>query len=94
MSRQAIVTKYIGPSNHRGSRVKAFADAGEFTMPWDHELGVEANHQKAMVFLCGRLNWDCRNYVQGSLPGDTGYVFVELSVNGPTTITVPANDSL
>lgn len=77
MSRQAIVTKYIGPSNHRGSRVKAFCEAGEFTMPWDCELSPEQNHMKAMVFLCGRLGRDSRNYAMGSLPANTGYVFVE-----------------
>lgn len=87
MSRQAIVTRYIGPTNHRGSRVKAFCEAGEFTMPWDYELSVEQNHAKAMVFLCGRLMWDSRNYVCGSLPANTGYVFVELCVQEPA-ITV------
>ncbi len=73
--RQAICTKYIGPTNHRGSRVKAFCEAGEFTMPWDHELSVEENHCKAATYLLDRLVWD-GNFHGGALPGNTGYVFV------------------
>jgi len=89
MSRQAIVTKYIGPTNHRGSRLKAFCEAGEFTMPWDYDLDVQQNHCKAMLFLCGRLHLDSRNYVCGSLPANTGYVFVELHVSEPAITVHP-----
>jgi ribosome-binding protein aMBF1 (putative translation factor) len=31
--RQAIKTKYLGPSNVRGARVKASSDAGSVTLP-------------------------------------------------------------
>src|SRR4051812_45021830 len=38
MKMQAIQTRYLGPSNVRGSRVKAFAAAGSITLSWDHRL--------------------------------------------------------
>jgi hypothetical protein len=41
--RQAIVTKFLGPTDHRGSRIKATAEAGSITVSWDHGLGVEEN---------------------------------------------------
>jgi hypothetical protein len=36
--RQAIQTKWLGPTNFRGSRVKAFCEAGSLTMGWEHGL--------------------------------------------------------
>lgn len=39
--RQAITTKYIGPTKHRGSRVVARAQAGEVTLAWDDALDIE-----------------------------------------------------
>ena len=33
--RQAIVTKYLGPTKSRGSRVKATASAGSITLAWN-----------------------------------------------------------
>jgi hypothetical protein len=73
--RQAIATKFIGPTNHRGARVKAYCQAGEFTMPWDYALGVEDNHRKAATFLLDRLGWD-GNYHGGAMWHITGYVFI------------------
>lgn len=35
---QAIRTKYYGPTNFRGSRIKAEAQAGSRWMEWDHAL--------------------------------------------------------
>ena len=49
--RQAIVTKYIGPTTSRGSRVKAAAYAGSITVPWDHALSPEGNHTEAAKAL-------------------------------------------
>jgi hypothetical protein len=43
---QAITTKYIGPSNVRGSRVKATAAAGSVTLSWDHALNRERSRAR------------------------------------------------
>jgi len=43
----AIVTKFMGPTNHRGSRVKALLPSGDsVTIPWDHALDANDNHRR------------------------------------------------
>lgn len=75
--RQAIVTKYLGPTDHRGSRVSARAAAGRFTIPWDSALDTPANHRKAARGLADRFGWlDLNDLVGGSLPDSSGYAFV------------------
>jgi hypothetical protein len=73
--RQAIVTTYHGPTNTRGSRVKAKADAGSIWWNWDHALGIERNHRMAALNLAEKLGWS-GHWVGGGLPG-SGYVFVQ-----------------
>ena len=47
-----IVTKYLPPTNTRGSRIKATAAGGAtVTMAWDHECDAAANHARAAVEL-------------------------------------------
>lgn len=78
MAYQAIVTSFFGPTNVRGSRVKAKADAGSITLNWDHSLGVEGNHRKAAEALRDKLGWNSDGYGRlhmGGLPG-SGYAFV------------------
>jgi hypothetical protein len=79
--RQAIVTKFHGPTDHRGARVKATADAGSITLPWDHALWVEDNHRTAAIALARKLGWCEREdqWVGGSTPG-AGFAFVLLPV--------------
>lgn len=72
---QAIVTKFIGPTNTLGARIKAKASAGSVTMPWDHSFSIEANHAKAAQTLADKLEWSGK-WFQGGMPDDTGYVFV------------------
>lgn len=74
--RQAIVTKYHGPTNHRGSRVSARCDAGRTTVEWDHALNPDANHTRAVVALVRKLGWSGRLHL-GALPlASGGYVAV------------------
>lgn len=57
---QAIETRYLGPTNHRGARVKATAYAltmGSVTLSWDHALTSEHNHAVAACTLAVRLGW-------------------------------------
>jgi len=74
--RQAIVTKWLPPTNYRAARVKAIADAGQLTLNWDHALDIEGNHREAAVRLCSQLGWPME-IVGGSLPGWQGFVFVQ-----------------
>jgi hypothetical protein len=52
---QAIKTKYIGPTDFKGSRVKAECDALTIVVEWDDALDTEANHIAAAKQLCQRL---------------------------------------
>ena len=54
---KAIQTKYIGPTNFLGSRVKAVAQSGAVTVKWDCALDQEENHRQAALALCRRLGW-------------------------------------
>ena len=55
---QAITTKYLGPTNRRGSRIKAKCKAGSITIPFDYSLNTEGRHQKAAEALIEKLKWD------------------------------------
>ncbi len=54
---QAIQTKYFGPTNHNGSRIKATAAAGSVTVDYDHALNVGDNHKAAAAALVAKLGW-------------------------------------
>lgn len=76
---QAITTKYLGPSNVRGARVKASAEAGSVTLSWNHALNSDENHRKAAEALRDKMGWNTDGYGElhgGGLPGQSGYAFV------------------
>lgn len=82
--RQAIVTKYLGPTNFRGSRVRATASAGSVTVPWDSSKDAEDNHYAAALALALKFEW-CTPYdlekgavhiVGGGLPDGRGNAYV------------------
>jgi len=72
--RQAISTKFLGPTDSRGARVKAACEAGSLTAPWDYSLGIEANHAHAARDLAMKLGW-AGHWYGGGLSG-AGFVFV------------------
>jgi hypothetical protein len=71
---KAILTKYHGVTNTRGSRIIAHAEGVKsLTIPYPHELSGEACHRLAATLLCERQEWPTE-LVGGQLPnGD--YVF-------------------
>ena len=71
---QAIITKYLSPTNTRGARIKATASAGSVTIPFPYELGLYERHEKAALALCAKLGWDFE-LTGGDLP-DGSTVFV------------------
>lgn len=76
---QAIVVKYLGPTNSRGSRLKAYADAGSITISYPYELNREDGYLKAAEALREKLGWTGEHYgalVSGGLPNNGGTVFV------------------
>jgi hypothetical protein len=76
---QAIITKYLGATDTKGSRIKATCDAGSISIPYPHELSGEEVHVKAAMALVRKLGWDKDAYGDwacGGLPNQAGYVFV------------------
>lgn len=79
---QAIITKYFGPTNSRGSRLVAKCEAGSITVPYDHALDTEGNHRAAAKALCNKLGWKPNGtnryakMVCGALPNGHGYAHV------------------
>lgn len=72
--RKAIVTKYLGPSNFRGSRVKATApDNPALTIGYDSALDSAGAHAQAAKALAERMHW-AGLWVGGAPPG-SGYCF-------------------
>lgn len=80
--RQAIRTRYCGPTDHRGARVKAMCDAKVIYVPWDHAKDVTDNHTHAASTLAMRLGWSSE-WLGGSA-GDE-YVYVCADTDGWTS---------
>ncbi len=71
---KAIVTKYHGPTNMRGSRITASdEDGNRITISYPYELSGEDVHRKAAQALCDKMSWG-GELIGGSLKN--GYVFV------------------
>lgn len=76
---QAITTKFLGPTNSRGSRIVAKCQAKRIFVNWDYSLDLDANHELAATELSKRLGWDKAPYgkmVGGALPDGIGFAFV------------------
>jgi hypothetical protein len=71
---KAIVTRYHGATNTRGSRITATdEDGNRITISYPYELSGEAVHRAAADALCAKMYWS------GRLTGASfkrGYVFV------------------
>lgn len=70
---QAILTKYISPTDTKSGRIKAWCDAGSITIPYPHEAsgGIEGAHTVAAHALIKKLGWDSPHYgnpICGGLP--------------------------
>ena len=83
MAYMAIETKYLGPTNYRGSRIKAtpldtFTEGRRIsaTVAYDYSGDAEANHRAAAELLLPQVvrDWPSVDLVAGATA--TGYVFV------------------
>ncbi len=91
--RAAITTRYVNPTNTRGSRYKALARTKQtyalsddtspelsLTLNAQPEFGLEQNHCAAARALAVKLGWDGL-YIGGGNPDGTGYTFVCLELD-------------
>ena len=71
----AILTKYLGPGNVRGSRIKATCCNGSLTIGYPHQLDSAEAHASAARALVDRQGWTGRWHGE-ALPDGRGYAFV------------------
>ena len=76
MLRQAITTRFHGPTNTRGARITARAEAGRITFPYDHHMGPTENHKHAAREFAKRFEWGGRLVTGGAHDGDMVHVFL------------------
>jgi hypothetical protein len=72
--RQAIVVKYLGPTEKRCARIKASALAGSVTVPVDHGKTLAENERMAAAVLIIKLGWglSAEEWHAGTLPDGSG----------------------
>jgi len=55
---KAIRTRYVGPSNTKGSRIIADdGDGNRATVGYEHALNSEGNHRLAAEALMAKMGW-------------------------------------
>lgn len=77
MTMQAIQTKYIGPTNTRGARVKAFSEAFPrgVTVPFEHGKELDDAHDAAARAFIVKHEW-FGTWVRGGSVDGRGNVYV------------------
>lgn len=66
---KAISIKYIGPSNVRGSRYKAYTDSHSVVVSSDSAMNAEGNAIEAAKRLAAKLGWSGRMILGGTKDG-------------------------
>ena len=63
---QTITTKYLGPTDTQGTRIKAVhtGAATSITVPYNYALSDEGNHKEAASTLAQKLEWNGK-YIGG-----------------------------
>lgn len=75
---KAIQTRYLGYTNHKPSRIKAFIDGHSVFVSYDHELTIDENHHNAAMKLANKLKWNENGKLTlngGTLPNND-YCFI------------------
>lgn len=90
---KAIQTKYLAPTQSRGTRVKAWAEGyGSVIVPYDGFM--EKAHLNAAEILIDRKNmhnWD-KSALQSAQLSDGSYVFVEVDKTKETELEARLRD--
>lgn len=86
----AIIAKYHGPTDSRGSRISAAANGHRVVVPYDYALGAEENHAAAAIALCHKMKWR-GELVSGGLGAGAGYVFC---FSNSTRYPIPSTDTV
>lgn len=72
-----VRTKFLGPTNYRGARIKAVSTSGEsIVVHWDHALNVGDNHEAAFGALLAKLDREVTGPIYAADPFNDGYAFM------------------
>jgi len=79
----AILTRYLGPTDHRSSRVVVTSGNGHrLVVPWDDGLDADENHRAAAFKLCQKMGW-AGDLASGGLKNGAAHCFIPgRKVNG------------
>ena len=86
---KAIWTKYLGPTNYRGSRVKAEAEGVSVTVPYDDGGSSDDAHDRAAIALCAKMGWP-GDLIRGGRPDGKGNVYAFLRDGATLSNPVPS----
>lgn len=74
---KAIITKFHGPTNTRGSRISATdSDGNRVMVSSDHSLTSDGKHDAAALALCAKMKWH-GTLQRGWIGNQAVYVFVD-----------------
>lgn len=79
---KAIIVKYRGPTNTRGSRyIASDGDRNRVTVPIDYALNADENARRAAVALCDKMGWTAADeLIDGGLGNATVFVFPRTAI--------------
>lgn len=80
---QAILSRYHGPGNVRGSRITAQCQAKRITVEYDDALNLDDNHRAAATKLILALGWH-GHWCQGTIPSGDYVAVCAKWLNGLT----------
>jgi len=82
---KAITVKYLGPTNRRGSRLKAYdCDGNSATISFPYEVSRDIGYLKAAMALVAKMEWDWtpEDLAHGGVKDGEVFVFVENTKKG------------
>jgi hypothetical protein len=72
----AIRTKYLGPTDTRGARIRATGGGRSITRPYDYAANREERHAAVARALARKLGWR-GDLIEGSIADGYVYVFAD-----------------
>ena len=82
---KAITVKYLGPTNHKGSRLKAYdLDGHSITISYDYGLSDYDLYAKAAFALVNKMEWTTKGLIGGGTRDGMVFVFAETEIRANT----------
>jgi len=72
---QAIITKFLGPTNTKGSRIKATSWDASVTVTYNYALDSLNNHRAAADAVCASMGDEWKIVASALMPDGHGYAF-------------------